>query len=246
MSGETWVVLGGSSAIARAFAREVAAHGHDVILAGRDLDDLERTAGDIRVRTGRRAEALAFDALAPAQHAAFARACRDRAERLNLFLAFAEMPPQAALEADPALAWRTMATTCVGAASVLLAFAPLLAEQKGGRIVVVGSVAGERVRPKNFVYGSAKAGLHAFVAGLRGRLRPAGVSVTLVKAGYIDTAMSWGRAGRLPVASPQACARACRRAALRGRDTLYFPAFWRFVMLAVRAMPERVFRALFW
>ncbi len=244
MSGETWVVLGGSSALARAFAREVAGHGDDVILAGRDLADLERTAGDIRVRTGQRAEALAFDALAPEEHAAFARACRDRAHRLNLFLAFAAMPPQAALEADPALAWRTMAATYLGAASVLLAFAPLLEAQKGGRVVVVGSVAGDRGRPKNFVYGSAKAGLHTFAEGLRGRLRGAGVGVTLVKPGYLDTAMGWGRQGRFPAASPQACARACRRAALRGRETLYFPGFWRLIMLIVRNIPDRIFKFL--
>jgi decaprenylphospho-beta-D-erythro-pentofuranosid-2-ulose 2-reductase len=215
-----------------------------VILAGRDLEDLERTAGDIRVRHGQRADVMAFDALATDGHAAFARACRDKGETLNLYLAFAEMPPQAALEMDVALARRTVEATYVGAVSALLHFLPLFDAQKGGRIVVVGSVAGDRGRPKNFVYGSAKAGLHAFAEGLRGRLFRTGAGVTLVKPGYIDTAMTWGQPGQFLVGSPRACARACRRAALKGRETLYFPGFWRWIMLIIRNMPDRVFKKL--
>jgi short-subunit dehydrogenase len=246
--GETWVVLGASSAVARAFAEEVATHGADVILAGRDLEDLERTAGDIVVRHGRRAEVLAFDALEAGAHAAFARACREGANAgaatLNVFLAFAAMPPQAALEADVALARRTVEATYVGAVSILLHLAPVIEAQKGGRIVIVGSVAGDRGRPKNFVYGSAKAGLHAFAEGLRGRLFRSGASVTLVKPGFIDTAMTWGQPGQFLVASPRDCARACRRAALRGRETVYFPGFWRLIMLIIRNIPDRLFKKL--
>jgi short-subunit dehydrogenase len=244
VSGETWIVLGASSSVARAFAQEVAHHGDNVILAGRDLDDLERTAGDIRVRHGQRAEAMAFDALASEAHGAFASACRQRSDKLNVVLAFAEMPPQAALEQDVALARRTVAATYVGAVSVLLHLAPILAAQKRGRVVVIGSVAGDRGRPKNFVYGSAKAGLHTFTEGLRARLFRAGVTVTLVKPGFVDTAMSWGHPGMFLVAAPHDLARACRRAALKGRETLYYPAFWALVMLIIRNIPARIFKKL--
>lgn len=244
MTGETWLVLGGSSSIARAFAFEAARGGDDVILAGRDLEDLERTAGDIRVRTGRKAEVLEFDAVAGEGHAAFVRACREKAKHLSVFLAFATMPPQAVLEADVALARHTVESTYVGAVSILLHLAPVLEAQKGGRIVVIGSVAGDRGRPKNFVYGSAKAGLHAFSEGLRARLFRSGVTVTTVKPGFTDTSMSWGQPGQFLVAAPEDLARACLSAARKGRETLYFPWFWRWIMLVIRNIPERIFKKL--
>jgi len=239
-----WLVLGGSSAIARAFARVAAEAGSDVLMAGRDLEDLERTARDLRVRYGRHAEALAFDAADVASHAAFVDAVRARARRLDVFLAFGLMPTQAAIDADPDLGLQTIAATYAGAASVLLRLAPALEAQGEGRVVVLGSVAGDRGRLKNYVYGSAKAGLHAFTQGLRARLFRAGVRVTTVKPGFIDTAMTFGmRTGPL-MASPEACARACLRYARHGREVAYYPPVWRLVMLIIRLIPERLMKRL--
>lgn len=243
--GETWLVLGGSSSVARAFARAAAAGGADILLAGRDLEDLERTAADLAVRSKRRAEALAFDATAYDAHPAFVADCRARAGRLNLFLAFGLMPPQAEIDRDFALAERTIAANYTGAVSILSRLAPLFEQQGGGRVLVLSSVAGDRGRPKNYVYGSTKAGLNAYLQGLRARLARSGVSVTTVKAGFLDTAMTYGLpGGRLLVASPDSCARACLRAAAAGRDVVYYPAFWRLVMAIIKAMPERIFKRL--
>ena len=239
-----WLVLGGSSAIARAFARVAAEAGSDVLLAGRDLEDLERTARDIRVRYGRQAEALAFDATDCASHAAFVDAVRSRARRLDVFLAFGLMPTQAAIDADTDLGLQTIAATYTGTASVLLRLAPTLEAQREGWVVVLGSVAGDRGRLKNYVYGSAKAGLHAFAQGLRARLFRAGVQVTTVKPGFIDTAMTFGlRPGPL-TASPEACARACLRYARRGREVAYYPPVWRLIMLLIRLIPEPLMKRL--
>ncbi len=239
-----WLILGGSSAIARAFARVVAEAGSDVLLAGRDLADLERTARDLRVRHGRHVETMPFDATDFSGHAAFVDAVRARARRLDVFLAFGLMPTQAAIDADPELGLETMAATYTGAASVLLRLAPLLEAQGEGRVVVLGSVAGDRGRLKNYVYGSAKAGLHAFTQGLRARLFRAGVQVTTVKPGFIDTAMTFGmRAGPL-MASPEACARACLSSARRGREVVYYPPVWRLIMLVIRLIPERMMKRL--
>lgn len=239
-----WLVLGGSSAIARAFARVAAEAGSDVLLAGRDLEDLERTARDIRVRYGRQAEALAFDATDVASHAAFVDAVRGRARRLDVFLAFGLMPTQAVIDADPDLGLQTIAATYTGAASVLLRLAPGLEAQGEGHVVVLGSVAGDRGRLKNYVYGSAKAGLQAFAQGLRARLFRAGVQVTTVKPGFIDTAMTFGmRPGPL-MASPEACARACLRYARRGREVAYYPPVWRLIMLIIQLIPERLMKRL--
>jgi NAD(P)-dependent dehydrogenase (short-subunit alcohol dehydrogenase family) len=197
---QTWLVLGASSSVARAFARVAAGDGADVILAGRDTDDLKRTAGDVAIRTGGTVNVLPFDAEDPASHEAFAADVGKRADFLNVFLAFGAMPEQDEIDADFALAERTIAVNYTGAISVLHRLAPILEEQGDGHVVVLSSVAGDRGRLKNYVYGSAKAGLNTYLQGLRARLFRKGVSVTTVKPGFMDTDMTWGLAPSRPPA----------------------------------------------
>ena len=245
MTGQTWLVLGGSSAIANAFAHEAAAAGHAILLAGRDPDDLKRSAADIAIRHGVKAEALAFDAVDYDGHPDFMAACRQKADgTLNLLLAFALMPEQSDMEQDFALARKAIEATYLGAASILSAAAPVFEEQKAGHVVVIGSVAGDRGRIKNYIYGSAKAGLHAFVQGLRARLSRSGVSVTTIKPGFVDTAMTWGQPGLFLVASPEDCARACLRHADAGAEVRYVPWFWWGIMTIIKSIPERIFKRL--
>lgn len=245
MTIPTWLVLGASSPVARAFAREAASQGTHVILAGRDLDDLGHTAADLAVRYHARAEVIHFDATAYNTHEAFARACADMAPyELNVFLAFGIMYDQKRIDADFALAQRTIEVTYLGAVSVLTRLAPELERRSRGRICVLGSVAGDRGRPKNYVYGSAKAGLHAYLQGLRARLFRTGVTVTTIKPGFIDTAMTFGAPGVFLVVSPERCARACYRHALRGTEVVYVPRFWWAIMAVIKAIPERLFKRL--
>ncbi len=249
MNGETrgaqaWLILGASSSVARAFARQAAADGSDILLAGRDREDLERAAADLRVRAGRRVEVLDFDATDPESHAAFAERSAALAERLDVFLAFGFMPSQAEMDADPGLAIDTIAVNYAGAVSILSHLAPLLEAKGRGSVVALSSVAGDRGRLKNYVYGSAKAGLNAYLQGLRARLHRRGIGVTTVKPGFLDTAMSFGHPGMLPMASPEACAAACLRHARRGKEVAYFPAFWWVVMTIIKAIPERIFKRL--
>jgi short-subunit dehydrogenase len=105
-------------------------------------------------------------------------------------------------------------------------------------------VAGDRGRLKNYVYGSAKGALNLYLQGLRARLARSGVSVTTVKAGFLDTDMSYGMPGLFLVASPEACARACLDLSAKGRDVAYFPFFWRAIMAIIKAIPERIFKRL--
>jgi len=239
-----WLVLGGSSSVARAFARIAAEDGADVILAGRDTEDLGRTAGDVSVRTGRRAEVLAFDAEDLASHAAFAAEAVRRAGALNVFLAFGAMPEQDEIDADFRLAERTIAVNYTGAVSVLHRLAPHLEAQGDGHVVVLSSVAGDRGRLRNYVYGSAKAGLNAYLQGLRARLFRKGVSVTTVKPGFMDTDMTWGLDGMFLVASPEQAARACLNAAKKSRHVVYVPFFWWGIMTIIRHIPEFIFKKM--
>lgn len=246
MMPDTWLVLGASSAIARAFARAAAAANATVVLAGRDRTDLDAMAADLRVRFTQRVEVVDFDAHRPETHAAALERARSFAgpATLNLFVAVGAMPPQSALDADPALAAEVIDTNFTAIARFLQLAAPVFEAQKRGRIVVLGSVAGDRGRLGNYVYGSAKAGLHAYLQGLRARLWRAGVTVTTVKPGPVDTAMTFDH-GRLPLlASPAAIAAACLKAAMSGREEVYAPAPWRLIMAVLRAIPEKFFKKL--
>ena len=245
-ASETWLVLGASSAIARAFALHAARGGADILLAGRDLADLEASAADIRIRTGRDAAMLSFDAVDFASHPAFIDRSRAMAgdTTLNLFLAFGTMPAQANIDAEPALGPIVIAGNFTGAASVLQAAAPVFEAQRRGRIVVLGSVAGDRGRLKNYVYGAAKAGLAAYLQGLRARLFGVGVSVTTVKPGFVDTGLTWGLPGMFLVADPATVARACLKAAARGKEEIYVPFFWWGIMTIIRNILERIAKRL--
>jgi decaprenylphospho-beta-D-erythro-pentofuranosid-2-ulose 2-reductase len=237
-----WLVLGASSSVARAFARLAAGRGADLILAGRDLDDIERTAADARLRGEGRVEVRGFDAADRASHAAFVAGLPDRP--LNVFLAFGLLHPQEVAERDPALAEAMIAVNYLGAVSVLGQLTPAMAARGKGAIVVLSSVAGDRGRSSNYIYGSAKAGLSAYLQGLRARLARCGVSVTTVKPGFLDTAMTWGLPGMFLVATPEACAAACLGYAAKRRDIAYFPAFWWLIMTVIKVIPEPIFKRM--
>ena len=237
-----WLVLGASSSVALAFARQAAEDGADLILAGRDIRDIDRIAADARIRGGGRVDVRAFDAIDRAGHEAFVADLPRRP--FNAFLAFGMLAPQAEIDRSPALAQEIIAVNYLGAVSVLSRLAPRMAAEGKGAIVVLSSVAGDRGRPSNYTYGSAKAGLNAYLQGLRASCAAKGISVTTVKPGFMDTSMTYGMSGMFLVASPEACAKACLGYAAKGRDVVYFPGFWWLIMAIIKAIPERIFKRL--
>ncbi|HWL71951.1 MAG TPA: SDR family NAD(P)-dependent oxidoreductase [Geminicoccus sp.] len=242
---ETWLILGASSSLARAIAREAASRGHDLLLAGRDQADLERSAADLRHRFGVRAQALPFDALDTASHAGFVQDVVERATGpLTVVVAFAVMTPQDLAEREPDTALAMIAAGYAGAVSILLRLIPHFERARAGRVVVIGSVAGDRGRRSNYVYGSVKAGLATFTEGLRARLYWSGVPVTLIKPGFLDTAMTWPmKAGPL-MADPASAARSIVTAAEKGRQTAYVPFVWWGIMQVIRLIPGRIMQRL--
>lgn len=245
MTQQTWLVLGATSPVARAFATLVARRGHGVLLAGRDPAETERIAADVRIRTEAPVTVLHFDAIAIEEHEAFVARCRKEAQgTLNVFLAFGAMPPQEETDRDFALARQTIEVNYLGAVSVLSRLAPLLEQQRGGCVVALGSTAGDRGRLKNYLYGSAKAGFHVYLQGIRARLWRSGVTVTTVKPGFVDTSMTWGRPGLFLVSSPERLAAACLRYAEQGAEVKYYPPFWWGIMTIIKLLPERLFKRL--
>ena len=241
---DTWIILGATSSMARAFARKVAATGAAVLLAGRDTADLATLAQDCRLRGARLAEALPFDARAPEGFAALVTRLAREDGTLNAACFVGSMPPQADIDADPALIDGTVTDSFTGPARLLQMIAPLIETRGAGTVVGVGSVAGDRGRIGNYVYGAAKAGFHTYLSGLRNRLTRAGGHVVTVKPGFVDTSMTWGLPGMFLVAAPEAVADDIWKAVTKRRDVIYTPFFWRYIMLIIRHIPEFIFKKM--
>lgn len=240
---ETWILLGATSAIARAFARRLAAEGATLFLAGRDEAELEAIAADCRLRGAAGAEVLAFDARDPAGYRALIERLAAQEGVLNAASFVGSMPEQAAIDAEPRLIAGVIADSFTGPATFLQMLAPLLEARGTGTIVGIGSVAGDRGRLGNYVYGAAKAGFATYLSGLRNRCGRKGVHVLTVKPGPVDTSMTWGM--KMPfMTSPEAVAADIARAVKHRRNVIYSAPIWRLVMAVIRLIPEPVFKKM--
>ncbi len=240
------LIIGASSMIARAAATAFAGEGHDLILAGPPGAELEHVTADARVRSGANVESLAFDARDIAGHEAFVgRAIELAGERLaGAVVNFGLTGDPERARSDMRHADDVIQVNYAGAASVLGHLANYFEEKRSGFIVGVSSVAGDRGRSSNYVYGSAKAGLSAYLQGLRNRLYHAGVTVVTVKPGFIDTRMTYGKVPKKMAADPQLVGAAIVRAVKKGKSVVYVPGYWRAIMGVIRAIPEPIFKRM--
>ena len=241
---ETWIILGATSSMARAFVRAVVEDGAGVLLTGRDMADLEASAADAAARGAPISEALHFDARDPDTFGPIIERARAIDGTISVAVFVGSMPPQSEIDADPSLVDGTVTDSFTGPARFLQTIAPLIEDRGTGTVVGVGSVAGDRGRIGNYVYGSAKAGFHTYLAGLRNRLTRAGAHVVTVKPGFVDTAMTWGIEGMFLVASPDKVAHDILRAVRRKRNVIYTPFFWWGIMMIFRHIPEPIMKRL--
>jgi NADP-dependent 3-hydroxy acid dehydrogenase YdfG len=248
MKRERILIAGATSALAQASARCFAAEGAELFLAGRNPEHLENNAQDLRLRGAARVECFTIDFDDLDRHAALLDAAKAALGGIDIILvAWGGLPDQAACEADPALAqaaWHSNATATV---NFLELAAGLLERQKSGSLAVIGSVAGDRGRRGNYLYGAAKAAVHAYSAGLRARLFPAGVRVVTIKPGLIDSPMT-AHLDKGPLFTSSERAGALLHRAIRGgrfqRDLVYLPFWWEPILLAIRILPEAVMKRL--
>jgi short-subunit dehydrogenase len=241
---ETWIILGATSSIAKSFCRLVAARGDAVLLAGRDLPEIQLLANDCKLRGAKWAEAIQFDARKAATFAPIIERASLNEGTINAAVFTGSMPPQADIDADPTLIPGVIIDSYTGPAEFLHMLAPVLEVRGKGCILGVGSVAGDRGRLPNYLYGSTKAGFHTYLAGLRNRLNRSGVHVVTVKPGGVDTAMTWGIPKVPFMASPELVANAMLRAADKKKNVLYTPSIWLIVMTIIKLIPEPVFKKL--
>ncbi len=242
------VLLGATKGMGRALARALAARGDRLCLLGRDLVDLERSARDLEVRTGRATgdvTVAACDLEQPESFAPALAAAQARLGRIDTIVVTAGLfGTQEALEADLDLARRVL--TVDFAHSVLFCehARRLLLAQGGGTLCVFSSVAGERGRKPVVLYGSAKAGLTRYLEGLDHRYRLQGLRVVCVKPGFVRTGMTEGLPTPPFAGNPEDVAAIVVRALERGTPVVYAPRIWALVMLVLRNLPRAVMRRL--
>ncbi len=240
------LVVGANSGMGRAIARELAAAGCNLVLAGRQLDVLETQAKDLEIRHGVRAHARAFEALHFDDHDAFLRDCQEAlgGGYDGLMLCHGVMPEQSDAERDFATARRIFEVNYLSMASILNRAALHFEDQSSGWICAISSVAGDRGRASNYLYGSSKAALSTTLSGMRPRMARCGVAVIDVRPGFVDTALTWGRPGMFLVATPEQVARDVMRGIRKNRAVVYTPFFWAGIMSIIRMIPDLVFRRL--
>jgi decaprenylphospho-beta-D-erythro-pentofuranosid-2-ulose 2-reductase len=239
------LVLGGTSEIALATVRELPrARLRRVVLAGRPGAGLDGAAVALAADGVAGVTTAAFDATDTAAHDAFVNTAFDGGDFDIVLLAFGVLGDQAEAEADPDTAVQIATTNYTGAVSVSLRVATRLRQQGHGVLVVLSSVAGDRGRRSNYVYGSTKAGLDTFAQGLGDALHGSGARVLVVRPGFVRTRMTQGLPEAPMTVDPQDVARIIVAALRKGRETVYAPGPLRFVMAGLKSLPRPVFRRL--
>jgi len=240
------MIFGATSAIAQATARIMAARGDALILVGRSEEKLKAVADDLLVRGAERVDFTAMDANETARHEPLIGTVYEMLGGLDtVLIAHGVLPDQDACQKDYSEAEASLQTNFMSVVSLLTPIANRFEEQKHGCIAVISSVAGDRGRQSNYVYGTAKAAVSTFLSGLRNRLCKAGVAVVTIKPGFVDTPMTaaFEKKGFL-WASPEAIAKGIVKAIDKRKDVVYLPFFWRWIMLIIRCIPERIFKKL--
>ncbi len=239
------LVLGATSGIAEACCRLWAERGDSLFLVGRNADKLSAVAADVRTRGAAYVDFSVADLDDTAAHPELlAHAVNSLAGLDIAFVPLGILGDQTRAERGFDHARQIMHTNFVSPVSLLTWLANYCAQRHAGTLAVVSSVAGDRGRKSNYVYGSSKAGLSAFLGGLRNRIDREGVRVLTIKPGPVRTAMTEGMKGSEKFADPDAVAATIVKAIDAGPDVLYVPGIWRIIMSVIKVIPERVFKKL--
>ncbi len=239
------LIVGATSAIAQEAAKEFAADGDKLFLLARNAEKLQVVANDLNVRGAAQVETAVLDVNDTDRHADVLARVTDAFGGLDVALiAHGTLSDQSACEKDVALTLHEMQTNFLSVVSLLTLLANRFEAQRYGTIAVISSVAGDRGRKSNYVYGAAKAGVTAFLSGLRGRLDAAGVKVITIKPGMVDTPMTAHLEKGALFASAEAVGKGVYRVIITGQEVVYLPWFWWVIMTVIRHIPEPIFKKL--
>ncbi|WP_133510775.1 SDR family oxidoreductase [Candidatus Thiosymbion oneisti] len=239
------LIIGATSAIAQATARRFSAAGDALFLVARNADRLPMIADDLRIRGASRVRVQALDVLDYDRYQAIIETAIEALDGLDLVLiAHGTLPDQRTCEGSFAATRAAFEINALSTISLVTYLADYFEASRQGTIVVITSVAGDRGRQSNYVYGSAKGAVTIFLQGLRNRLHQSGVKVITIKPGFVDTPMTSAFEKGALWATPEQIADRIVSSIAKGIDVSYAPAFWRPVMALIRSIPERFFKRM--
>jgi decaprenylphospho-beta-D-erythro-pentofuranosid-2-ulose 2-reductase len=239
------LIFGATSALAEATARRFAIDGNSFFLVARDRGKLEAVADDLPVRGAAQVAAAVADALDFGRHQALVDEASEALSGLDTALiAHGTLPDQKACEQSFEAARREFEINALAVMSLLTHVANRFERQGFGTIAVISSVAGDRGRQSNYVYGAGKGAVSIFMQGLRNRLHSRGIHVLTIKPGFVDTPMTTAFRKGILWARPQQVAKGIYEAIEKKKDVVYLPWFWLPIMGVIRGLPEAIFKRL--
>jgi len=240
------LIIGATSAIAEAAARSFAARGDALFLVARNAEHLRAVVADLNIRGAARADSATLDVTDFAAHeAVIEKAERDLGGIEIALIAHGTLSDQAQCEQSVDVMRREFDVNALSTLALLTALAGRMEARRNGTLAMISSVAGDRGRQSNYVYGAAKAAVSTFLGGLRQRLAKSGVTVLTIKPGFVDTPMTAAIANKGALwAQPDRVAAGIVQAIDRRRNIVYLPWFWRWIMLVIRHIPEPLFKRL--
>jgi len=240
------LIIGATSAIATACARLWAKDDAAFFLVGRDSTKLQSTADDLSARSSSEVHTEIIDLCDFGSHDAMLERCFSTLKHVDIALiAHGTLPDQAAVEKDTNVAVQEFNNNGLSTIAMLTPLANRMEQQGHGTIAVISSVAGDRGRQSNYLYGAAKASVTTFCEGLRARLFKKGVHVLTIKPGFVDTPMTQGLTlPGLLVSSPEKVAKCITKGVYRNSNTIYTPFFWAAIMLVIKTIPTTIFKRL--
>ncbi|GAB4545925.1 MAG: SDR family oxidoreductase [Anaerolineae bacterium] len=239
------IIIGANSAIAHEVSRCFAADGAALFLVARSEEKLAVAAQDLKVRGASHVVSMAADLNQLGEHEALINSAYQALGGLDAALiAHGTLGDQPTLQQDVQATLDNLTTNAISYISLLTLLANRFEAQKSGCIAVISSVAGDRGRASNYVYGTAKAAVTTFASGLRNRLQKVGVNVVTIKPGFVDTPMTANMKKNALYAKPNVVGKRIYQAMLKGEDIVYTPAIWMLIMLIIRNIPERIFKKL--
>ncbi|SDI79048.1 SDR family oxidoreductase [Alteribacillus bidgolensis] len=239
------LIIGATSGIGKALAHQYAKEKYPLVLTARDRKEMERIASDIHIRHHVPVSVKTIDAESFDTHADFFASCVEEAGKLSgMFLVHGYMIDQETAQNDFTKAKKMIDVNFTSYVSLLETAARYFERERSGFIGVITSVAGDRGRKSNYIYGSSKGALSVYVQGLRNRLYASGVHVATIKPGFVDTKMTYGLNGLFLVAQPEDAAKRVHESIRKKHDVIYVPGFWWMIMFIIKSIPERVFKRL--
>lgn len=239
------LIVGATSTIAQEVSKCFAKDSAWLFLVGRNQANLTVIAEDLRIRGAGKVESLCLDLDTHGLHGELVSTATTALGGLDIALiAHGTLPSQKVCEQNVETTLKEFTTNCISVVSLLTHLANYFEKQRYGCIAVITSVAGDRGRQSNYIYGAAKGAISIFLQGMRNRLSKVGVRVLTIKPGLVDTPMTAGLPKTFLFADPSVVGKRIFKAIMKGEEIVYVPWFWRWVMLIIKTIPESIFKRM--